>query len=219
MADYLPCVELNPAVPATATVIWLHGLGADGHDFEPIVPELALPPTLPVRFVFPHAPTMPVTANQGYVMPAWFDIFEFGEERRFNVQQLLASALAVHQLIDREIERGIPSDRIMLAGFSQGGAVNYQAALTYDKPLAGLLALSTWFPTAAAIDVHPANTGLPILICHGTEDPILPLVMAENSRHYLETLGLQSDFKIYAMPHSVCPEEVADISAFLQAHL
>ena len=219
MADYLPCVELNPAIPATATVIWLHGLGADGHDFEPIVPQLALPSTLALRFVFPHAAAMPVTANQGYVLPAWFDILEFGDERRFNAQQLLASALAVHQLIDRELERGVPSDRIVLAGFSQGGAVNYQAALTYDKPLAGLLALSTWFPTAAAVEVHPANAGLPILICHGTEDPILPLGMAENSRHYLETLGLQPEFKTYAMPHSVCPEEVADISAFLQMHL
>ena len=141
MADYLPCVERNPATDATAAIIWLHGLGADGHDFEPIVPELKLPSSLAIRYIFPHAPSMPVTVNNNMLMPAWYDILEFGEERKLNVPQLLASAIAVHTLIDREIARGIPSDRILLAGFSQGGAVNYQAGLTYDKPLAGMLML------------------------------------------------------------------------------
>jgi phospholipase/carboxylesterase len=219
MAEYLPCVEHNPAAPATAAIIWLHGLGADGHDFEPIVPELQLPAELALRFVFPHAPTLPVTVNNGIAMPAWYDIMEFGTERKFNAAQLLVSAAAVHALIDREIERGIPSDRIILAGFSQGGAVNFQAGLTYDKPLAGMLALSTYFPTAEAIEVHPANAGLPILICHGTSDPLLPVSMAKNSKRHLERLGLVAEFKTYFMAHAVCHEELDDISAFIQAHL
>ena len=219
MADLLPCVELLPAAPATAAVIWLHGLGADGHDFEPIVPELRLPPALGVRFIFPHAPRIPVTVNNGMHMPAWYDIFEFGTERKFNAAQLLVSAAAVHALIDREIARGIPSDRIILVGFSQGGAVNYQAGLTYDKPLAAMIALSTYFPTAEAIEVHPANAQLPILVCHGTTDPVLPISMALNSKRHLERLGLALEFKAYPMQHSVCPEELNHIAAFIQLHL
>lgn len=219
MPDLLPRIEIEPATPATASIIWLHGLGANGHDFEPVVPELRLPRALAIRFIFPHAPQIPVTVNHGYVMPAWYDILEFGTERKFNAAQLLASAAAVHTLIDREIERGIPADRIMLLGFSQGGAVNYQAGLTYDKPLAGMVALSTYFPTAEAIEVHPANAQLPIMVCHGTSDDILPLAMAMNSKWYLEKLNLAPEFHTYPMPHSVCAEEVDDISAFIQKHL
>lgn len=219
MAGVLPCVELQPDVPATASVIWLHGLGADGHDFEPIVPELRLPADFAIRYIFPHAPQIPVTVNQGYVMPAWYDIHEFGTERKFNAHQLLASAAAVHALIDREIERGIPADRIILAGFSQGGAVNYQAGLTYDKPLAGMVALSTYFPTAEAIEVHPANAQLPIMICHGTADDVLPISMAMNSKRHLERLKLAPEFHSYLMAHSLCPEEIGDVSAFIQKHL
>lgn len=219
MAELLPCVELEPANAATAAVIWLHGLGADGHDFEPIVPELQLPAELAVRFVFPHAPQLAVTVNNGARMPAWYDILEFGVERKFNAAQLLASAAKVHALIDREIARGIPSDRIVLAGFSQGGAVNFQAGLTYDKPLAAMIALSTYFPTAEALEVHPANAQLPILICHGTADPLLPMSMAKNSKQQLERLGLAPQFKSYFMQHSVCAQEIADISEFMQAHL
>lgn len=219
MADLLPCVELQPVAKATATVIWLHGLGADGHDFEPIVPELQLPPELAIRFIFPHAPRIPVTVNNGMHMPAWYDISEFGTERKFNAAQLLVSAAAVHALIDREIERGIASDRIILVGFSQGGAVNYQAGLTYDKPLAAMIALSTYFPTAEAIEVHPANAQLPILVCHGTIDPVLPISMALNSKRHLERLGFALEFKAYPMQHSVCPEELTHIAAFIQAHL
>ena len=219
MAELLPCVELQPAASATAAVIWLHGLGADGHDFEPIVPELRLPAELALRFVFPHAPQIPVTVNNGVRMPAWYDIMEFGTERKFNAAQLLVSAAAVHALIDREIERGIASDRIILAGFSQGGAVNFQAGLTYDKPLAAMIALSTYFPTAEAIEVHPANAQLPILICHGTQDGLLPVSMAISGRRQLERLGLSAQFKTYAMEHSLCMEELADIATFIQAHL
>jgi len=219
MNPCLPCVEINPAAPARAAVIWLHGLGADGNDFVPIIPELKLPAEMAVRFVFPHAPSLPVTVNNGIVMPAWYDILSFDGEREVNMVQLLASSAAVHALIDREIANGIPSDRILLAGFSQGGAVNLQAALTYDKPLAGLLALSTYFPTGEAIEVHPANGGLPILICHGTADPLLPLSMARSTRRHLERLGLHPEFKSYYMAHGVCPEEFADISLFIQSHL
>ena len=219
MTDLLPCEELQPQTEATASVIWLHGLGANGYDFVPIIPMLLLPREPAIRFIFPHAPQMPVTVNGGYVMPSWYDISELGEERKFNALQLLASAAAVHALIDREIARGIPSDRIILAGFSQGGAVNYQAALTYDKPLGGLLALSTYFPTHDVLEIHPANAGLPILVCHGTNDSVLPVSMAMNSRRNLERLGLHPDFKTYFMAHEVSGEELTDIAAFLQAHL
>lgn len=219
MVSILPSVELNPATSATASIIWLHGLGADGHDFEPIVPELKLPAELALRYIFPHAPSIPVTVNSGAVMPAWYDIHNFDSERRCNVAQLLVSAAAVHALIDREIERGIPSDRILLAGFSQGGAVNFQAALTYDKPLAGMLALSTYFPTAEAVEVHPANAGLPILLCHGSSDPVLPLSMAQNSKRELERLGLNAELLTYPMGHSLCGEELVDIADFIRAHL
>lgn len=219
MTDYLPTVELNSDPETTAAIIWLHGLGANGHDFVPVVPELRLPAELKVRFVFPHAQDLPITINQGYVMPAWFDVLELGQERSFNAAQLLASVAAVHALIDRELERGLRSENILLAGFSQGGAVCLQAALTYDKPLAGLMALSTWFPTGDAVELHPANAGLPILLTHGTEDKVLPLQMAVNARQQLEALGLHPDFRTYAMAHQVIPDEIADMSAFIQAHL
>jgi phospholipase/carboxylesterase len=219
MADYLPAVELNPLDEANAAVIWLHGLGADGHDFEGIVPQLGLPPPLRVRFVFPHAPEIAITINRGNVMRGWFDILEPGKERSINSRQLLLSSLEVHKLIDREIERGINSERILLAGFSQGGAVCYQAGLTYDKPLAGLLALSTWFPTAETIELHPANASLPIEIFHGTLDPVLALWMAENSVSALQKLGLKPNYTTYPMPHSVCAEEVSRISEFISSVL
>lgn len=219
MSEYLPALILEPRQAADAAIIWLHGLGADGHDFEAIVPELRLPDSLAVRFVFPHAPSMPVTLNNGFVMPAWFDVEALDGERQINSHQLLASAAAVHRLIDREVEAGIASDRIMLAGFSQGGAVNYQAALTYDKPLAGLLALSAFFPTAEAVTPHPANHRLPILVCHGSEDNVLDLSLGERSVSHLQKLGYHPEFRIYPMPHSVCMEEIRDISAWIQGLL
>ena len=219
MAELLPCVELNPGSNATASVIWLHGLGANGHDFVPVVPQLELPAELSIRFVFPHAPSIPITINHHYMMPAWFDVLELGKERSFNPHQLLASSAAVHALIDREIERGVAADRILLAGFSQGGAVCFQAGLTYDKPLAGYMALSTWFPTAGVVDVHPANAGLPILLCHGTQDNVLPLTMAQNAKTHLEALGLHPDYRTYPMAHSVCPEQIRDMGEFIRAHL
>lgn len=214
---YLPCIEVEPKQgPADAAVIWLHGLGADGHDFEPIVPELQLPPTMKVRFIFPNAPAIPVTINGGMVMPAWYDILGLGSERSLNKEQLIASAKAVQDLIDREISRGIDSRRIVLAGFSQGGAVNYQAGLSYPKPLAGMLALSTYFPTADDIQLAEANSKLPIAVMHGRFDPMVLEELARNAILKLRALGLEPSYKSYPMEHAVCAEEIDDISAFLQ---
>lgn len=220
MSDYLPAVIIEPEQEANVAVIWLHGLGADGHDFEPIVPQLSLPEDSKIRFIFPHAPSIPVSMNLGYVMPAWFDIVALdGGGRSINPQQLLASSMEVHKLIDREIARGINSEHIFLIGFSQGGAVNYQAALTYDKPLAGMIALSSYFPTAEAVTPHPANQGLPILVCHGTQDMVLNIDLARKSVDALEALGYQPKFLTYPMAHSLCPEQIVDISSWLSSQL
>jgi len=217
--DYLPCVEVEPASPATATVIWLHGLGADGHDFEPIVPELNLPEELAIRFIFPHAPSIPVTINNGSVMPAWYDILDADFERKIDEEQLLESATAVQALIDREIERGIDSRRIVIAGFSQGGAVGYQAALNYKKPLAGLLAMSSYFATVNTVDVYPANDQLPIEIYHGTNDPLINEQHGKNSVEFLKAIGFKPNYTTYPMDHSVCLEQIKDISEWLQKTL
>lgn len=219
MSDLLPALELEPASAATASVIWLHGLGADGHDFEPLIPALKLPASLAVRFILPHAPSIPVTVNNHYVMPAWYDILAFGEERQCNLQQLTASATAVQALIDREIARGIPSSRILLVGFSQGGAVNYEAGLTYPQKLAGILALSTYFPSAARVQLHPKQAGIPVMICHGSADSLVPVSMASNSRRSLERLGLTPVLRTYPMAHEVCGEEVVDIATFIRSCL
>ncbi|MBN4075159.1 MAG: carboxylesterase [SAR86 cluster bacterium] len=220
MADSLPALVIEPEQAANASIIWLHGLGADGHDFESIVPHLALKDGCNARFIFPHAPSIPISMNQGYVMPAWFDVQALdGGGRNINSQQLLVSSLAVHKLIDMEIEKGINSERIILVGFSQGGAVNYQAGLTYDKPLAGLLSLSSFFPTAEEVIPHPANQKLPILVCHGTEDNVLDITLAEKSLAALKALGYQPKYLTYPMAHSVCPQQITDISSWLNAQL
>lgn len=217
--NYLPCVEVEPSNTANAAVIWLHGLGADGHDFEPIVPELRLPAEAAIRFVFPHAPSMPVTINNGYIMPAWYDILDINIDRKVDEAQLLKSAAAVQALIDREIERGIDSRRIVVAGFSQGGAVGYQAALTYRKPLAGLLAMSTYFATQSSIEINPANQHLPIEIYHGTHDPVVPELLGQQSVQQLSMMGLTPNYHTFPMEHSVCLEQIHAISAWLQKTL
>ncbi|TQV72704.1 carboxylesterase [Exilibacterium tricleocarpae] len=216
---YLPCVEIEPATPATAAVIWLHGLGANGHDFEPIVPELKLPATLPVRFVFPHAPSIPVTINGGAVMPAWYDILEMTIDRKIDEAQILRSAAAVTALIEREIERGIPSNRIVVAGFSQGGAVAYQAALSCSRPLAGLMALSTYFATHQSINPSEANHRLPIHIYHGVYDPVVPETLGRRAHDLLLGMGYTTDYKNYPMEHAVCPAQITDMSQWLQKQL
>jgi len=217
--SYLPCVEIEPDGPASAAVVWLHGLGANGHDFEPVVPELQLPAAAGIRFVFPHAPAIPVTINGGMVMPAWYDILDMSIDRKVDVVQLGASAKLTQALVDREIERGIPSERIVVAGFSQGGAVAYEAALSYPQTLAGIMALSTYFATEDSVQQHAANQGLPIFIGHGTHDPIVPERLGRHASDTFSGKGFPTIYKTYPMEHSVCAAEIADISAWLQQTL
>lgn len=212
----LPCIQKEPQTPANAAVIWLHGLGADGNDFVPIIPELKLPPELAVRFVFPNAPSIPITINAGYVMPAWYDITAMDIERKVDAAQLIDSAEKIRLLIDREIDRGIPSNRIVLAGFSQGGAVAYQTALTYMSPLAGLLCLSTYFATKDTITPNSANKQIPVKICHGTLDPMVTVAQGKLASERLSEMGYAVDYSEYPMEHAVCPQEIADISGWLQ---
>lgn len=215
----LPCVEIEPTEAATASVIWLHGLGASGHDFEPIVPELQLPPGTPVRFVFPHAPPIPVTINGGMVMPAWYDILGMGPGSKVDEAGIRTSADHIDALIEREVERGVPYERIVIAGFSQGGAVAYEVALRHPQKLAGLMALSTYFPTQDSIAVSDANQAIPILVCHGSRDP---MVIEERGRQAVTALqdkGYHPDYHSYPMEHAVCLEEVRDIAAFLRRAL
>jgi len=205
----MDAVEIETGPDPQAAVIWLHGLGADGHDFEPIVPELELPK--PVRFVFPHAPVRPVTINNGMRMRAWYDIFQFGGGREDDAG-IRASQKLVEELI--EAERG---KKIVLAGFSQGGAIVLQTALRHPEALAGVMALSTYLPlsmTVAAVR-HAANHKVPIFMAHGRFDDIIPISRAERSRDFLKELGYAVQWQAYPMPHSVCAEEIRDISRFL----
>jgi phospholipase/carboxylesterase len=207
----MDAVEIETGSPPTASVIWLHGLGADGHDFEPIVPELRLKQA--VRFVFPHAPVQPVTINQGMRMRAWYDIFQFGGGREDD-KGIRASQALIVKLIE---EQPVPPAKIVLAGFSQGGAIALQTALRYPKPLAGVMALSTYLPLAATLAAqrNAANAQVPIFMAHGGYDDIIPIQRARDSKSVLEKLGHQIEWHEYPMPHSVCGEEVRDISAFL----
>ncbi|WP_101758275.1 alpha/beta hydrolase [Oceanicoccus sp. KOV_DT_Chl] len=217
--NFLPCEIIETSDSIDASVIWLHGLGASGHDFVPIIPELQLPEHFGIRFIFPHAPEIPVTINGGMVMPAWYDILAMDMERKIDTDQILASAQAVIDLVDAEIAAGIASERIILAGFSQGGAVVYQAALNYDKPLAGLLALSTYFATHKTLQPSTANQHIPIQLFHGTQDPMVPEAMAQQALHALQALGYKPEYQSYAMQHEVCMQEIKDISAWLQQRL
>ena len=216
---HLPCVEIEPTEPASASVIWLHGLGADGHDFEPIVPELRLPESLPVRFIFPHAPSIPVTINGGMVMPAWFDIRGMDLDTAVDEADILVSVSATWALIEREIARGIPSERIVLAGFSQGGTIALHAALSHPDKLAGLMVLSSFFAAQNALEPHPANRSIPIHVFHGTEDPMAPETLGQQTVAALQGMGYSPAYKTYPRPHAVCPEEIADISRWLQSVL
>lgn len=216
MSDFLPAVIVEPQKPANAAVIWLHGLGASGHDFEPIVPHLNLPANLQVRFIFPHAPEIPVTINGGMTMPAWYDILEMDFKRKVDIGHIENSAAEVHKLIQREIDRGIPSDKIVVAGFSQGGAVAYQAALSFDKPLAGMMNLSTYFATSETLKPHAANKNIPIHLYHGSADPVVPEALGKEALQLLEKMGYKAAYKSYLMQHQVCPEQIADIGVWLE---
>ncbi len=214
--SYLPCEIIETQPNVDSAVIWLHGLGANGHDFVPIVPELHLPESMGVRFVFPHAPSIPITINGGMVMPAWYDILAMSMEREIDTEQIMASADAVIALIEREISKGIPSNRIVLAGFSQGGAVCYQAALSYNKPLAGLMAMSTYFATHKTIVPSAANKSIPVHLFHGTQDSMVPEAMGQHALEVLKLLGHDPAYKTYPMEHAVHPQEIHDISVWLQ---
>jgi len=217
--SYLPHITVETGPKPIASVIWLHGLGASGHDFESIVPHLNLPDKLPIRFIFPHAPEIPVTINGGYVMPAWYDILEMNIDRKIDETQIQQSSDAISALIEREISRGIPSEKIILAGFSQGGAVAYHCGLSFDKPLAGILAMSTYFATWRTLSIHPANKAVPLHLFHGTHDDVVLESMGLDARRVLIEKGFEPEFKTYPMAHEVCMEEVHDISAVLQSLL
>ena len=212
----LPAIEIETGERPDSAVIWLHGLGADGNDFAPIVPELGLQEEFQIRFVFPHAPQIPVTVNGGFVMPAWYDIVEMEIDRKVDVEQLLISADAVSALIVREMERGIASNRILLAGFSQGGAVAYQTALSFPDPLGGLLTMSTYFATGDDIEPDQANRALPIAVQHGVYDPVVPEELGRKAVNRLKALGYKPHYTTYPMEHGVCPEQLRDISSWFR---
>ena len=216
---YLPAIEIEPKITADAAVIWLHGLGATGHDFESIVPELNLPENTAIRFILPHAPSIPVTVNGGYIMPAWYDILEMDIDRKIDEPQLLQSAAEVHKLIQRELDRGIASERIIIIGFSQGGAVAYHAALTYPEKLGGLMGLSTYFATAQTIAPNPVNKNISIQVHHGSLDPVVHEALGRKGYDDLLALGYEAEYFTYPMEHQVCLEEVEAISAWLQKQL
>jgi len=216
MTAYDAPIVIEPAHPATATVIWLHGLGADGNDFEPVVPMLA-PVNGHARFVFPHAARQPVTINGGMVMRAWYDIISMDIERRADANGIRVSEAYVHLLINAQREAGIDESRIVLAGFSQGGAVALHTGLRYPTTLAGIMALSTYVPLREfdADEAHPANKKTPIFYGHGQYDPVVPVSLAEQSREHLKTLGYNVQWHAYPMEHTLAVEEVHDISTWL----
>lgn len=214
----LDCIEIETGPQPRYAVIWLHGLGADGNDFAPIVPELQLGDAGPVRFIFPHAPMRPVTINNGMTMRAWYDIAMADLVRREDETGLRASQLAVEALIARENQRGIPTERIVLAGFSQGCAMALQTGLRHPSKLAGIIGLSGYLPLAAQVpeERHSANHDTPIFLAHGTMDPVVVFERAQASLEALQAMGYDVRFKTYPMPHSVCLEEVHDIAGFLR---
>ena len=221
MSQPLPFVDINPATEVKATVIWLHGLGDSGHGFAPIVPELRLPESLAIRFVFPHAPERPVTINGGMRMRAWYDIKSMDFDKRADLGGVKESAALVEQLIEDEIAKGMPANRIILAGFSQGGVIALHLGTRYSKTLAGILALSTYMcePSLLAEEAHDANKQTPIQFGHGTHDDVVPVAMGQAAYQTLKDTGYQAKWKTYAMQHNVCMDEINDISAWIQARL
>ncbi|PRY66588.1 phospholipase/carboxylesterase [Vreelandella songnenensis] len=208
-------IEPQNGQPADACVFIIHGLGADGHDFEPLIPALNLPSEANVRFIMPHAPKLAVTVNGGMVMPAWYDILAMDLGRRVDEVQLKHSAERIQALIQEQIDQGIDSRRIIVAGFSQGGAVAYQAALSFPQPLGGLLAMSTYFATADSIDASEANRTLPIEIHHGNFDPIVAETLGRAAFDRLKAQGYNANYRQYPMAHALCPQQVGDIGQWL----
>ena len=210
-------VIIQPPIAADASVIWLHGLGADGHDFEPIVPHLGSAITEHVRFVFPHAPMRPVTINAGNVMRAWYDVVDADIARRADAAGVHESEGILSDYIAAEVANGIPPERIVVAGFSQGGAIALHAGLRYPQRLAGILALSCYLPLPEAVPEGrtPDNVKTPIFMAHGTQDPVIPAPAGEHSRDLLLDLGYEIEWHSYPIPHSVCPQEIEDVSRWL----
>ena len=219
--EHLSCVEVEPDGEAKRSVIWLHGLGADGHDFEPIVPHLRLDPALAVRFVFPHAPRIPVSINMGLIMPAWYDIRGIDLRAEQDTRGALRSAGQVRALIRRENERGVPAERIVLAGFSQGGAIAMHVALRYPETLAGLMALSTYLVCEDTLEAErsEANRDISIFQAHGELDPMVPCERGVAAHERLVELGYGATFKTYPMEHQVVAEEIEDVGAWLGQRL
>lgn len=208
-------IVISPTLPAKSAVIWLHGLGADGHDFVDIVPELKLPEELAIRFIFPHAPVRPVSLNGGLPMRAWFDLYGLHDESHIDRVGLAESEKQLHQLIQQEHHAGIPLENIILAGFSQGGALALHTGLHYPRRLGGILALSAFLP-ASSLDQTRQPEDVPICMMHGTEDGIVVLGMAEASRDVLQSYGYSVEWHDYPMAHGVCEPELRDISKWLQ---
>lgn len=218
MSNYLDAVivEHNPSNKTIdRAVIWLHGLGANGHDFESVPPQLGLDKDIAVRFIFPHAPSRPVTINGGMIMPSWYDILEMSLDRKVDVAQIQQSAQQIHDLISREIERGVKPEHIVIAGFSQGGAVAYHVALGYPQRLAGLMTLSTYLATVNDIDYSSANKEIPILINHGVQDPVVPVMLGQQAQKILTDKGYKVEYQTYPMAHQVCMPQIQNIGTWL----
>ena len=214
-------VIIEPACAHHASVIWLHGLGADGHDFEAIVPELRLPDHLGIRFIFPHAPVRPITINGGMAMRAWYDVRSPDLRQQEDAESIESSASLLSDYIESEIAQSIPSNRILVAGFSQGGAIALHAGLRYPSRLAGLLALSTYLPLPDRLqsEVHASNSDTPIMMAHGTLDPVIPVFQGKQSYEKLNLADHPITWHEYTMQHAVCPQEIRDISAWILAIL
>ena len=208
-------VEVTAGEPPVGSVIWLHGLGADGHDFEPIVPELKLPAELPLRFVFPHAPVRPVTINGGMAMSAWYDILSLDTSGRADADGIRESTALLEALVEHEQQRGIEPDKIVIAGFSQGGAIAINAVLHSTKKLAGLMALSTYIALPGELAESKGQRDLPVFMAHGTSDPVVPMQWGRASADQLTALGYYVEWHDYPMAHAVCQTEIADIRSWL----
>lgn len=220
MSESLPAIEIETAPDPRFSVLWLHGLGADGNDFVPLVPELGLPSDLAVRFVFPHAAMIPVTCNNGYVMRAWYDIHTLSRaDGHADEAGIRGSREVVRELIARENARGVPSERIVLAGFSQGGAMAYLAGLTHPQALGGIVALSAYLPAPKMLaeEATEANRATPVFVAHGTDDPVLPLPLGELARDVVKQYNSSVSWHTYPMPHSVCQEEITTLAQWLAA--
>ena len=219
MIDILPSIAIETAAQPTHAVIWLHGLGASGEDFVPIVPELNLPKDLAVRFIFPHAPQIPVTINAGYVMPAWYDILSLAKDaRQVDLVGIEQSRVQINALIEREKSRGVAADHIVVAGFSQGGAMAYSVGLTYPERLAGVMALSAYMPSVEVLasQRHTANQQTPIFVAHGTQDPVVGLALGQQAVDWLQQHAYSVEWYTYPMQHQVCWEQIQQIGGWLR---